>query len=82
MGHLVPKLQVPLRAPPPRRSPMLSVLAATLANYAPSVQQQTRLSMSRVTGLSQPIEDVVQQLRGGGASCDVVLVTELSTAQS
>jgi len=53
---------------------MLSVLAATLANYAPSVQQQTRMSMSRVTGVSQPIEDVVKQLRGGGGSCDVVLV--------
>ena len=61
---------------------MLSVLAATLANYAPSVQQQTRMSMSRVTGVSQPIEDVVKQLRGGGGSCDVVLVTKLSTAQS
>jgi hypothetical protein len=34
--------------------------------------------MSRVTGVSQPIEDVVQQLRGGGGSCDVVLVTKLN----
>ena len=60
---------------------MLTLLATTLANYAPSVQQQTRLSMSRVTGVSQPIQDVVQQLRGGGESCDVILVTETS-AQS
>ena len=56
---------------------MLTLLATTLANYAPSVQQQTRLSMSRVTGVSQPIQDVVQQLRGGGESCDVILVTKL-----
>ena len=72
---------VPLVSPPPDAIPrpvMLSVLAATLANYAPSVQQQTRMSMSRVTGVSQPIEDVVQQLRGGGGSCDVVLVTKLN----
>ena len=61
---------------------MLSVLsAAALANYAPSVQQQTRMSMSRITGSSQPIADVVQQLRGGGASCDVVLVSKRSAAQ-
>ena len=53
---------------------MLTLLATTLANYAPSVQQQTRLSMSRITGVSQPIQDVVQQLRGGGESCDVILV--------
>lgn len=55
---------------------MLTLLATTLANYAPSVQQQTRLSMSRVTGVSQPIQDVVQQLRGGGESCDVILVSK------
>ena len=60
-----------------RHPDMLTLLATTLANYAPSVQQQTRLSMSRVTGVSQPIQDVVQQLRGGGESCDVILVTEL-----
>ena len=86
----LPSLSYYISACPPRDKsatpdtldPMLSVLAATLANYAPSVQQQTRMSMSRVTGVSQPIEDVVQQLRGGGGSCDVVLVTKLSTAQS
>ena len=50
----------------------LSILA--LGNHAPAVQQQTRLSMSRIAGAPQPAEDLVQQLRGGGAPCDVILV--------
>jgi predicted dehydrogenase len=53
---------------------LASLSLLTLANHGPSVQQQTRLSMSRIAGSSPNVEDVVQQLRGGGAPCDVVLV--------
>jgi len=51
--------------------------ALLLANQAPAVQQQTRLSMSRIAGSPQPTGESVQRLRGGvtgAATCDVVLV--------